>query len=115
MTSKDYTIWLKGFAAAAGEFTLTPKQWDDLKEQLNNVDDTPYVSDNFTIGPDGAYERDPNQFPFGTPNGTRGPETPTGTGIRVTTIPGTTVTYTTDGAPNWYTTTVAKEKTLLND
>lgn len=115
MTSKDYTIWLKGFAAAAGEFTLTPKQWDDLKEQLNNVDDTPYISDNFTIGPNGAYERDPNQFPFGTPNGTRGPETPTGTGIRVTTTPSTTVTYTTNDAPNWYTTTIAKEKILLND
>lgn len=27
----------------------------------------------------------------------------------------TTVTYTTNGAPNWYSTTIAKEKTLLND
>jgi hypothetical protein len=68
MTSEEYVIWLKGFATAAGEFTLTPKQWDDLKDELEKVDDTPYVSDNFTIGPDGAYERDPNQFPFGTPN-----------------------------------------------
>lgn len=100
MTSKEYTIWLKGFAAAAGEFTLTPKQWDDLTDELNKVDDTPYVSDNFTIGPDGAYERDPNQFPFGTPNAAS---------------LDTTVTYTTNGAPNWYTTTIAKEKTLLND
>ena len=144
MNSQQFVIWLKGFAAAAGEFTLTPKQWDDLTDELNNVDDTPYVSDNFTIGPDGAYERDPNQFPmggilqdhntfrknkysgpidvpmfnpFGTPNGTRGPETPTGTdtGIRVTTTPSTTVTYTTNDAPNWYTTTIAKEKILLND
>ena len=94
MNSQQFVIWLKGFAAAAGEFTLTPKQWDDLKEQLNNVDDTPYVSDNFTIGPDGAYERDPNQFPFGTAN---------------------TTTYTTNDRPNWYATTIAKEKTLLND
>ena len=91
MTSKDYTIWLKGFAAAAGEFTLMPKQWDDLKEQLNKVDDTPYVSDNFTIGPDGAYERDPNQPSFGISN----------------------FTYTT-GSAGWnYTTT--NDKTLLNE
>ena len=41
MTSKDYTIWLKGFAAAAGEFTLTPKQWDILKEKLAEVNDEP--------------------------------------------------------------------------
>jgi len=134
MTSQEYTIWLKGFAAAAGEFTLTPKQWDDLKDELNKVDDTPYVSDDFTIGPGGAYERDPNQFPFplGTPNGTTITTTP-GTGYitvanpyiasfgtvttsTATNLPsGSTITYTTNGAPNWYTTTVANEKTLLND
>lgn len=124
MTSKEYTIWLKGFAAAAGEFTLTPKQWDDLKEQLNNVDDTPYVSDNFTIGPNGAYERDPNQFQFGTPNGTTITTTPGHGSITIanpniasftSSGSGTTTTYTTNGAPNWYTTTIANEKTLLND
>lgn len=27
----------------------------------------------------------------------------------------TTITYTTNGAPNWYSTTIANEKTLLND
>ena len=123
MTSKEYIIWLKGFAAAAGEFTLTPKQWDDLTDELNNVDDTPYVSDNFTIGPDGAYERDPNQFPFGTPNGTITIANPniatfssgSSTGTATYPMPGTTVTYTTNGAPNWYTTKIANEKTLLND
>ena len=91
MTSKEYIIWLKGFAAAAGEFTLTPKQWDDLTDELNNVDDTPYVSDNFTIGPDGAYERDPNQSSFGIPN----------------------FTYTTGSAGWRYSTT--NDKTLLHD
>jgi hypothetical protein len=132
MTSKEYIIWLKGFAAAAGEYTLTPHQWDDLKDELNKVDDTPYISDDFTIGPNGAYERDPNQFPFGVPNGTRGPETPTGTGIRVTTTPGTnyitvanpyiasfgTVTTSTatslpSGSTISY--TISNDKTLLND
>ena len=90
MTSEEYVIWLRGFATAAGEFTLTPKQWDDLKDELNKVDDTPYISDDFTIGPDGAYERDPNQFPFGTPNGTGS------SGFAVTTHPGYgSITYTT--------------------
>jgi len=87
MTSEEYVIWLKGFATAAGEFTLTPKQWDDLKDELNKVDDTPYVSDNFTIGPNGAYERDPNQFPFGVPNlNSNGTAVPN---PAITTTPGT--------------------------
>ena len=131
MNSQQFVIWLKGFAAAAGEFTLTPKQWDDLTDELNNVDDTPYVSDNFTIGPNGAYERDPNQFPFGTPNGTRGPETFTGT--RITTTPGitghitianpyiasfgtvTTSTSTSLPSGNTISYTISNDKTLLND
>jgi len=91
MTSEEYVIWLKGFATAVGEFTLTPKQWDDLKDELNKVDDTPYVSDNFTIGPNGAYERDPKQSSFGTPN----------------------FTYTTGSAGWRYSTT--NDKTLLHD
>ena len=105
MTSQQFILWLRGFTQGVHDFNITPKQWDDLKEQLNNVDDTPYVSDNFTIGPDGAYERDPNHFPFGTTNGTIFASYPSGS----------TVTYTTNGAPNWYATTIAKEKTLLND
>ena len=99
MTSEEYVIWLRGFATAAGEFTLTPKQWDDLKDELNKVDDTPYISDDFTIGPDGAYERDPNQFPFGTPNGTGLP------GTVITTTPGTG--YITVSNPNLFTTSTA--------
>lgn len=131
MTSKDFIIWLKGFTEGVHQYNITPVQWETLKEQLNKVDDTPYVSDNFTIGPDGAYERDPNQlFPFGTINGTRSP------GFRITTTPGvdsitianpsiasfgtsgsynpsistqanwypsgSTVIYTTNGGPTWY-------------
>ena len=91
MTSKDFIIWLRGFTEGVHQYNITPVQWETLKEQLNKVDDTPYVSDNFTIGPDGAYERDPNQPSFGTPN----------------------FTYTT-GSAGWnYTTT--NDKTLLND
>jgi cellobiose phosphorylase len=91
MTSKDFIIWLKGFTEGVHQYNITPVQWETLKEQLNKVDDTPYVSDNFTIGPDGAYERDPNQPSFGTPN----------------------FTYTTGSAGWRYTTT--DDKTLLHD
>lgn len=38
MTPLDFVIWLKGFAKAANNFTLTPKQWDDIKEHLDKVD-----------------------------------------------------------------------------
>lgn len=53
MTSKEFTIWLKGFITACNEYSPTPKQWDIIKEELNKV------NDNTTIG-----------FPFGTPNTT---------------------------------------------
>ena len=39
MTSNEFVVWLKGFAQAAPNFTLTPKQWDDIKEQLDKVVD----------------------------------------------------------------------------
>jgi hypothetical protein len=38
MTPNDFVIWLKGFTQAANNFTLTPKQWDDIKEQLDRVE-----------------------------------------------------------------------------
>ena len=37
MTPVEFVIWLKGFAQAANNFTLTPKQWDDIREQLDKV------------------------------------------------------------------------------
>jgi len=39
MTSNEFVIWLKGFAQAAPNFTITPKQWDDIREQLDKVVD----------------------------------------------------------------------------
>ena len=39
MTSNEVVIWLKGFAQAAPNFTITPKQWDDIREQLDKVVD----------------------------------------------------------------------------
>jgi hypothetical protein len=37
MTPNEFVIWLKGFIQAANNFTLTPKQFDDMKEQLDKV------------------------------------------------------------------------------
>ena len=37
MTSNEFILWLRGFAEAASNFTLTPKQWDILCEQLEKV------------------------------------------------------------------------------
>ena len=39
MTPNEFVLWLKGFAQAAPNFTLTPKQWDDIREQLDKVVD----------------------------------------------------------------------------
>ena len=39
MTSKEFTLWLKGFTEGVHEFNITPKQWDTLKEKLAEVDD----------------------------------------------------------------------------
>ncbi len=39
MTPKDFVIWLRGFAQAANNFNLTPKQWDDVREMLAKVKD----------------------------------------------------------------------------
>ena len=39
MTSKENTLWLKGFTEGVHEFNITPKQWDLLKEKLAHVDD----------------------------------------------------------------------------
>ena len=121
MTSKDFIIWLKGFTEGVHQYNITPVQWETLKEQLNKVDDTPYVSDNFTIGPNGAYERDPNKFPFGTPNGTTITTTP-GTGYITVANPyiasfGTVTTSTATSLPSGSTIsyTTSNEKTLLND
>lgn len=39
MTSSEFVIWFKGFTEACNDFTATPKQWDRIKEVLNEVED----------------------------------------------------------------------------
>jgi hypothetical protein len=109
MTSKEFTLWLKGFTEGVHEFAITPKQWDYLKEKLAEVDDN-------TI-PMGGVIVDHNTFKTVYPNWTGiNPYTITcGSGSvgTITTTPGTgyittynpsSVTYSTGSA--WsYTTT----------
>lgn len=100
MTSKEFIIWLKGFTEACNDFTATPKQWDRIKEVLDEVedfDDDPgldeeiddwYPDSNIPFRPSGIF---PNYIP------------PTGTlfisnsaAINTTNIPNhTNITYTT--------------------
>jgi len=35
MTPREFVIWLKGFVQASNKYNVTPKQWDDIKDQLN--------------------------------------------------------------------------------
>jgi hypothetical protein len=69
MTSKEFVIWLKGFTEGVHEFNITPKQWDLLKEKLEQVSDEERI---------------------GTPIGIGGWGTPNGGSPIFTTTPGTT-------------------------
>jgi hypothetical protein len=51
MTSKEFILWLKGFSEGVHEYNITPKQWDIVKEKLEEVKDEPTHS-----------------IPFGVPN-----------------------------------------------
>jgi hypothetical protein len=37
MTPYEFVLWLKGFSQAASNYTLTPDQWDNIKDQLDKV------------------------------------------------------------------------------
>jgi hypothetical protein len=99
MTSKEFVIWLRGFTEGVHDFNITPKQWDNLKEELAKVNDYPY---SVPVGTDGT----------GTPNFAV-TTTPGNTSITFTT--GSNVTYTTNGAPNWYATYFADLNDKTND
>lgn len=81
MTSKEFTIWLKGFTEGVHEYNITPKQWDILKDKLAEVKDEPTHSIPFG-GPNTA----PIQtLPFIQPYDPYNP-------YKVTCQPGTTLT-----------------------
>lgn len=33
----EFVLWLKGFSESANEYNITPKQWETMKEKLDNV------------------------------------------------------------------------------
>ena len=39
MTPEEFVIWFRGFVTAANPYNITPKQWDDIKEQLEKVNE----------------------------------------------------------------------------
>ena len=49
MTPNEFVIWLKGFTQAANNFTLTPKQWDDVREKLDKVEEDPTKWTRYTL------------------------------------------------------------------
>ena len=65
MRSNEFIIWLKGFTEACNDFTATSKQWDRIKEVLNDVqdyDDNPGID----VEIDDWYPKKVNIEPNGT-------------------------------------------------
>ena len=52
MTSHEFVLWFKGFADAASNYTLTPAQWDTVKEQLDKVKISNTKSGGYVISSD---------------------------------------------------------------
>ena len=81
MTSKEFVQWLKGFTEGVHEYAITPKQWDLLKERLNEVSDEPK-----TLNPSPYPIGVPIDSPFITPSPVD-PYNP----YKITCTPGTTI------------------------
>lgn len=114
MTSKEFIIWLRGFSEGVHEYNITPKQWETFKEKLGQVDDN--------IIPIGGVLVDNNTFRvndqgfYQNLSGTTSTVITTTPGSNsITFSTGSNVTYTTNGTPNWYSTVIPEDKTLLND
>ena len=83
MTSKEFTIWLKGFTEGCHEYSPTPKQWDLLKEKLAEVKDEPTYSIPFGVPNTAPIQT----LPFIQPYDPYNP-------YKITSTPGTTITTT---------------------
>lgn len=107
MTSKEFVLWLKGFAEGLQEHNITPMQWDIVKGKLSEVNDGPSYN---THPPYVDGKGHPNPYYFSTSK----------PGFVVTTNPGygsisyNPSTSTTNGYPSgsaWhYTSTSTQEK-----
>lgn len=102
MNSEQFVIWLKGFTEACNDFTPTPKQWDRIKEVLNEVQD-------YNDNPGIDVEIDDWGSRWSTSPGYNGTLNLTGSGITVSNFPtssnGTSAYYTkvwNDKMGNWH-------------
>lgn len=43
MTAQEFITWFKGFIAGSNNYNLTPKGWEEVKDKLNEVRDTPRI------------------------------------------------------------------------
>jgi len=126
MTSKEFVIWLRGFTEGVHDFNITPKQWDLLKSKLEEVSDQSHIG-TAVSRPSGTSTYNPAVTtapgttayitiagPYITPfsSGSYNPSS-----ITFTTSSGLGVgtSYTTNGAPNWYTTYFADLNDKTND
>jgi hypothetical protein len=87
MTSSEFVLWLKGFTEGVHEYNITPKQWDLLKEKLEQVSDEERIGTSIGVGG------------WGTPNGTGNPifTTTPGTGFITVSNP---ASFTSSGSYN---------------
>jgi hypothetical protein len=94
MTSKEFVLWLKGFSEGVHQYSITPMQWDIVKDRLSEVKDEQPIG----VGGMGVPNTQPFprwqephlvNVPYHAPSGTI-----PATGFIVTTSPGTTITTT---------------------
>jgi hypothetical protein len=120
MTSKEFIIWLRGFTEGVHEYNITPKQWDLLKERLEEVENEKSIRTPIGVGGWGVPNHDlvnrevsiPSVWRLSSLSGslvTSGSSTitvssgSTVSGHTTYLYPnGTNVTYTTSGGPTWY-------------
>ena len=96
MTSKEFVLWLKGFTEGVHEYNITPKQWDLLKEKLEEVDKFVETPGMFQVHPEKPYPGVPiGEGGWGTPTTTPNWQwphytNPLDTPYKITCTPGTT-------------------------
>ena len=139
MQTNDFIQWLRGFTEGVHDFNITPKQWDILKGKLAEVKDditlppfpfgTPNTAPNtqsFPTWQQPHYVDPYNPYKITCTPGTTITTTPGTSGhITIGDVPSITfssgsglgvgTTYTTNGAPNWYTTYFADLNDKTND
>jgi hypothetical protein len=57
MTPNEFIMWLKGFAEAANQYNITPKQWDAICDNLAKVkiDNNPISGTRYNLDNNGPW------------------------------------------------------------